>query len=127
MPNSPLIRFAAALLGGLTAAAILTAVLFVVSADSGLENSTVSRPFGWAVPLLAGLMVGGVAWALLLDSPAPDQTAGAAATCETCHRGIMPDWRLCPYCGTLVSKSRATSTRSQSGSMAEASAYRETG
>jgi hypothetical protein len=97
--RKPVIRFAAAVFGGLAATAALLAILIVLNADGAG-----TRPFGWTIPLLTGLMVGVVAWALLVDAPEVEEPVISESTCGTCGRNILSDWRICPYCGTLVSR-----------------------
>lgn len=109
MLRNPLMRIAAAAVGGMAAAAVLLAVIFVVNADGGFAGSTAATPMGWTIPLIAGVMVGGLAWLLLADSHAQEPSRGEpphSVACATCGKSCLETWRLCPHCGTLIGEGR---------------------
>lgn len=106
MVRKPIVRIAAAVTGGLFVAVTLLALLFIVNAGSGLSGTTGATPLGWTVPLIAGALVGAVAWLLLSEDP-PELTAEAfSSTCGACGAAVRDDWRLCPYCGAIVDDPR---------------------
>lgn len=93
-------RIVATTVGVFGTAMLLLLALLVGNADRGLSAST--SAIGWTVPILSGVLIGGVAWVLLLrgpnhfdDSPPPD-----TVPCASCGRIVMRDWKLCPYCGS---------------------------
>ncbi len=53
-------------------------------------------PLGFVVLLVLGI-------ALLLKGRG-DTPAAPTSTCPSCGRGVQPDWKNCPYCGTSLSK-----------------------
>jgi hypothetical protein len=99
-----------AILGGLALAALLTAALAVANGTQGIAYCTALR-FGWIVPLFAGLVIGGVAL-LLLDSRGAGRDSirdtSAQWACPACDNPILEDWRMCPYCGQLLSCDMST-------------------
>ena len=110
MPGPSVRRIVYAILGGLTLAALLTAVLAVTNGTQGIAYCTASR-FGWMVPLFAGLVIGGVAL-LLLDSRGSDRESirdtSAPWACPACDKPILEDWRMCPHCGQLLACDMST-------------------
>lgn len=106
MSRSPYIRLAvAALLGALAAAAVI-GVLVLVNADAGFSGCTATTGLGWLVPIIAGLVIAWVAFALMSDRPigSTEESAPAVQTrCADCGGIIRGDWRLCPHCGTRLS------------------------
>lgn len=115
MPSKPLLRLAAAAVGGLAVAGLLLAVLFILNAGRGFAGSTVATPLGWTIPLIAGVLVAGLSWLLLadrgrFDDPVPDPPA--TVTCVECGQPCLSTWRLCPYCGTMLgARERVQETR----------------
>lgn len=81
---------------------VLTAVARADAA--GLAAAYPLGAFGWMVPVAAGAAVGLVAWVALGTGTAsdPDSIIRDEHPCAACGRMILDDWRLCPYCGTLV-------------------------
>lgn len=104
MTRRPIVRFVAAVAAGLAVGAALLAVIIVVNAGADFDGSTAATRFGWAIPILTGLVVAGVAWALLssetVDS-ASDEMRTASSVCYQCGKPLLSEWRLCPYCGSL--------------------------
>lgn len=113
MTRKPIVRVAAAITGGLFATFALLALLLAVNAGAGFEGTTGTTPLGWTVPLIAGALVGAVAWLLLAEDVQDPDMDHRAATCSACGEGILEDWRMCPYCGDMVSNS-PESTRVES-------------
>lgn len=103
MTRIPLIRVAAAALGGLAAATALFGLLIVADAGRGFPRVASSTP-GWVVPLAAGGLVGAIAWLLLSDrgSQREGSTQPQSTLCSSCGSPVMSDWRLCPYCGHFI-------------------------
>lgn len=101
MPRSPLIRFAAAGFAGALAAASIIGILVLVNAEEGFSKCTAATGFGWIVPIIAGVVVAALSFALLRDRPRDQiqRTAPGQACCSVCGGIIRGDWRLCPHCG----------------------------
>jgi len=79
----------------------LVAVLVAVAVQQGAlgQDGIAVR---WLMPAAAVLMVGGVAWLLLGETPRRDMeppASGPAPTCPHCGREVTEGWRLCPWCG----------------------------
>lgn len=86
--------------GAFGAVVALFALLVVVNGATGFIGCTGTSPAGWTFPLLAGGLIGGVAWGLLLRSPhTGDDGVRHSVPCPSCDKAVMADWRLCPYCG----------------------------
>jgi hypothetical protein len=59
--------------------------------------------FGWAVPLVSLFVIVAVTWLLLArDGNEPDVDDDLYVPCEACGHAILPEWRLCPYCGSQL-------------------------
>jgi hypothetical protein len=98
-------------LGVAALAAGLFGVLWVVNQGEGFAQCSGLLGYGWSVPLLASLVIGGVVWFLAVQSPRPRGTSQQldAGACPTCDGVVLPAWRLCPACGTkLPSDGRST-------------------
>jgi len=102
--RKPIVRIAAAIAGGLFVAVALLALLVAVNAGTGFRSSTGTTPLRWTIPLVAGALVGAVAWLLLADEIAEEVSEPRSSECHACGAAILDDWRLCPYCGGIVSK-----------------------
>lgn len=107
MVRVPILRAAAAIVGGLAAAAGLFGLLAVADAGRGPLQQVIAGP-GWLIPIVAGGIVGTLAWVLLSgnDHVEPDPTTTPTATCPSCDSQVLSDWRLCPYCGRFVDESQ---------------------
>ncbi|MBI5232204.1 MAG: hypothetical protein HY876_08585 [Coriobacteriales bacterium] len=107
MARKPLLRIAAAALGGLAVATVLLAITLVVNAGGGFSGTTAATPLGWTIPLIAGVLVGGLAWLLLSDRPARGgrENPPTSIACASCGKACLDSWRLCPFCGTLLRQS----------------------
>jgi hypothetical protein len=90
--------------GALGTALALFLVLTLVNADRGFAGTTGTSALGWTLPLLSGGLIGGVAWVLLLRGPnhSDDDPSLDTVPCSACGRSVMPEWRLCPYCGSAM-------------------------
>lgn len=106
MSRSPIIRLVvAALIGGIAASAVI-GVLVIVNAETGFAGCTATTGIGRIVPIIAGIVIAGLAFALLSDRPIGSNEVGAhpiQATCGDCGGIIRGDWRLCPHCGARQS------------------------
>jgi len=101
--RKPVLRLAAAAVGGLVVAAVLLAGILVLNASDGFAGSTAATPLGWTIPLIAGVLVGGLAWLLLSDRrPRSHGERPTSVSCTSCGKPCLTTWRLCPYCGTLL-------------------------
>jgi len=103
-------RWALVLVGGLTFAALLFGVLVRLNAEYGFVACTATTPFGWIVPVVAGAVLGLVVLILLDDRrrDSGDDEAGRelrSTACPSCGNEIIDEWRLCPDCGQLLSRS----------------------
>lgn len=88
--------------GAVSAALGLFFVLTWLNAGLGFAGCTGTSALGWTIPLFSGGLIGGVAWVLLARGPKYfDDTPADPVPCVSCGRGVMPDWRLCPFCGTV--------------------------
>lgn len=108
----PARRIVLATLGALVAVGAVLAMLLLINSDEGFIGSTVTYPFGWLAPLLAGAILGVATW-VLLDQPRArrhDDAGYDAGTCPQCDREILGQWRMCPYCGALLSEGRRSAS-----------------
>lgn len=90
-------------------------LLLVVNAEAGFQGSTGTARFGWLAPLIAASVIGGVAWLLLGQSSNHDQEPPAPSqrsVCPECGRGVLGQWRMCPYCGNMLEDSTASHSSS---------------
>ena len=105
MTRKQLMRIASAALGGLAVGLAFMAALLVLNSGGGLVGCTAATAAGWTIPLLAGLVVGGVAWILLAEDKGGGSTPNGStlsARCAGCGRPVADEWRLCPYCGVVT-------------------------
>jgi len=104
-----------AVVGGFVAMLAVYAVLLLMRSGQALERSEIFG-LGLLVPVVAGAMVGALAWALLSDGDeGSDPTHQASATCAACGAPVMPDWRLCPNCGRFVDETHTGELPTQDG------------
>lgn len=91
----------------LAGVALVAGVLLLVNAEAGFVGSTVSYPFGWVSPLVAAGILGLAAWVLLGGRPSSNRTPDRtdSAQCAKCGREILGQWRMCPYCGSVLGPS----------------------
>lgn len=111
MTRKPVVRFVAAVAAGLAVGAALLAVIIVVNAGADFAGSTAATRYGWAIPIVTGLVVAAVAWALLSsESPDPEfeNLRVASSACRQCGQPVLAEWRLCPYCGSLTAEDQPT-------------------
>lgn len=58
--------------------------------------------FMWLIPVgFLVLTVIGIAW-LVRAIGGGDNPAAPGQTCPSCGRGVLGDWKNCPYCGAVV-------------------------
>jgi hypothetical protein len=103
----------AGLVGALATGAVL-AVILLVNADDGFSRTTVAEGMGWLVPILAGVVTGVVAWALLATRRREDSKPtdlGPHCTCSLCGGSVRGDWRLCPHCGARLADTGGATLR----------------
>lgn len=86
-------------------AGLLAALMLVFTLGAGGLHGTggPGSLFGWAVPLVSLFVIVAVTWLLLArDSRESDVDEDLYVPCAACGHAIMPEWRLCPYCGSQV-------------------------
>lgn len=90
----------------LVAVAVAASVFATSLWGTGDGHSIVSIAYGLAVPLSSVFVVLGVIWLLLSQRPAGPETSGTFryVACPSCGRDVLEDWRLCPYCGSLLDR-----------------------
>lgn len=101
---------------GLRAALVTATILFAVAgvaftliSDGRVAGSVVARPMNWLAPLIAISVVLGVSGILLAQRGNRDEgnTTFDRTKCPTCEREVMGQWRMCPYCGSMLEPSTA--------------------
>ncbi len=92
-------------------AGAILAVVFVVgliagaNAGCGLGSFIGSFPVVWIVGIGAALVIGTLAWFLLDAGESPTGSPRAEERrCPGCNRAILRQWRMCPYCGTMLDR-----------------------
>jgi zinc-ribbon domain len=94
-----------AALGGLGIIGLILAASALLRPVGLLAGATAAMPISWIVPLGSLFVIVGVTWLLLSQAPSDDgadATPYDSATCPSCGRLVMVDWRLCPYCGAMM-------------------------
>jgi hypothetical protein len=111
-------KIAVALLGAVVLAGLLLIVLALVNVESGVVAGTGTKTIGWIVPIVAGAVIGAVAFLLLDEGRARDRDEGdlSSATCGECGSEIITEWRMCPHCGEILDRDLAAPTRASSRS-----------
>lgn len=103
MTRRQVMRLVSAVLGGVAVALAFLAGLLVLNSGSDLVGSTAATAAGWMIPMLAGVVAGGVAWALLMEDGAGTRAdVVLGGRCPDCGRSLAEEWRLCPYCGAMT-------------------------
>lgn len=89
------------LMGGIFA--VFFGILAFVDSPSGLQGLNATE-LAVGAPLLAGLVIGIVSWALMAG-PVEDEpeSLGEQGVCGTCGGNVLSEWRLCPHCGAILS------------------------
>ncbi len=98
-------RLLAATAGVVAVAAVLFGLLLAINADCGFAGCTGTSAFGWTLPIVAGILIGGVAWFLLFSAPNYADLGRHrphSIPCPSCRKAVMAGWRLCPYCGRVL-------------------------
>ena len=106
MLQSRAVRWALAVLGALAFAGILLALLVLINSGWGFIGCTGLTPFGWIIPLVAGIVLGLVVMLLMEHEEQNDQDGQSparlrATTCASCNGPVIDEWRLCPHCGAM--------------------------
>ena len=92
-----------AVLGGLAVVGGLAAVLLWADPARIFTGSSGVIPPAWTVPLASVFVIAGVAWLLLSqDGRGRGGADDGSIECPVCGRSVMTDWRMCPYCGSLL-------------------------
>lgn len=87
---------------------LVAAYLNRPSTGHGVTQCIGIGPFGWIGPVLAVVVVGGLAFYLgRIDSGSADVGEGTVeARCLSCGHAISSDWKICPHCGGLTGRTR---------------------
>jgi hypothetical protein len=94
-------KLLAAVIGATSIAVVLLAVAVLTRSVVGLGSSIAA--LNWIVPIAAGFLVGGVAWALLATG---DRLPSRVPLhCTSCGSSILEGWRICPHCGHFIGES----------------------
>lgn len=77
--------------------------------DARVAGSVVARPIGLLAPLVVASVVLGVSCILLTQRRSRDEgnTSFDKTQCPACKREVMGQWRMCPYCGSMLDASTA--------------------
>ena len=90
---------------------LVVVVIAFIAERGALGQDGVS--VAWLMPVAAVLMVVGVSWLLLGETPRRDLKSTErrpVESCPRCEREVGEGWRLCPWCG-YRSEERARATR----------------
>ena len=85
--------------------------VILLSVDPCVVRCAFTEPFGWLTPLVAASVLGGATF-VLLGQRRPRSTAASVSgltPCGSCGRGLLGEWRMCPYCGEVLEISASTS------------------
>jgi hypothetical protein len=97
-------RAGLAVLGWFAAVSVLVAVAAEVGHSEFARLYNLGL-YEWAVPVVAGVAAGALAWLVLDGVHADDDLPShSVAACQACGRPMLDDWRLCPHCGALVGR-----------------------
>ncbi len=106
MPRVLLTRLLLAITGVTAGAVLMLAMLSLINGSQGFAFCTAAGRLGWIVPLIAGLVIGGVSLSLLSTDGAADRgradLVGMVHACPGCGNAVADDWRLCPSCGRML-------------------------
>lgn len=108
-------RLVLALLGGFGAVGVVIAVFALVRPAGLITGVPGLLPIGWIVPLGSLFVIVGVTWLLLSQAPMDGRSDAApydSINCPSCGRQVMIDWRLCPYCGAMMTEATASAAAS---------------
>jgi hypothetical protein len=99
-------QFVYAALGVTAGVALVCGALMLPGTDTATgQASMVSTSLGWVVPLVSLLVIVAMTMMLLSrDSKRPPLDPPASVPCPHCGRSVLSDWRLCPYCGTMIDR-----------------------
>jgi hypothetical protein len=92
------LKLLAAVIGAVSIAVVLFAVAILSRSVDGRGSSLTA--LNWIVPIVAGFLVGGVAWALLATGDR--LPSRPRIRCTACGSSILDGWRICPHCGHFV-------------------------
>lgn len=91
-------KLLAAVVGAISIGVVLLAVAALTRSVDSHDVSLAA--LNWIVPIGAGFLVGGVAWALLATGDR--LPSRASSRCPSCGSSILEGWRICPHCGHFV-------------------------
>lgn len=109
MDRKRVLQVLTALGGGFIAVSVLFGALLVARSVPSLSHAAASAPYAWLLPLSAGLVIFGVAWALSTQPPRASErvTGPHSLPCGSCGKTVFGDWRICPYCGCMLEPAEA--------------------
>ncbi len=110
MSRKTVLKLLAAVIGAASIAVVLLAVAVLTRAVNGFGSSL--SALTWIVPIAAGFLVGGVAWALLATGD--HVPARMKFHCDSCGSTILEGWRICPHCGHFVGEAVSCPERADS-------------
>lgn len=92
-----------AVLGVTLGLATLAGLALLLGRGRSFPAATAASPLGWTVPLVSLFVILGVTWLLLSQTPRdPEAGSFRYSPCSECGRSVLRDWRLCPYCGSML-------------------------
>ena len=106
MHRSDAKKIAIALLGAFVLAGALLAVLAFVNVGNGVIAGTSAETLGWIVPIVAGAVIGALAFLLLDDGSGVEggERELRPSTCRACGSDTISEWRICPHCGEFLDR-----------------------
>lgn len=106
MPRVLLTRLLPTIAGVTAGAILMLATISLINGSEGFAFCTAAGRFGWMLPLIAGLVIGGVSLSLLSTEMPPDRGIrgfpDVIFACPGCGGAVADDWRLCPSCGRML-------------------------
>ena len=93
MSRHTLRNLLATVVGAISIGVVFFGVVVLTRAEG---SSFIGGALAWLVPVVAGVVVGGVAWAMLAPARI---SASARERCAHCGALVLEGWRICPHCG----------------------------